>query len=210
MSSRFSIYCVLIVMLLLYIFIIHSAGKQLVKNDVKVDGDAIIVLMGNIPDRLLETVDIYMNGYSNKVILVEEYMGAYKQLKDRGADITSNTVQFCKAAVDLGIPPENITILPGDARSTQMESLIIREYLKNQNTIDTLLLVSSAFHTRRATMIFKSAFRKAGISATVVSCPSKYSSFNADKWWKNREDIQKVLSEYLKIANFLLFEKNKL
>ncbi|HDZ42113.1 MAG TPA: YdcF family protein [Bacteroidetes bacterium] len=210
MRARLIFFCALTLILIFYAVILRSAGTWLVKDDMVVNGDAIIVLMGNIPDRVLETVDIYEKGYGNKVLVVEENMGAYKELRERGADIISNTRQFCMAAFDLGISPDDIVILPGQATSTQMESTIIRDYLKAKPHIDTLLLVSSASHTRRAAMIFKSAFNKAKMPVTVVSCPSQYSGFNAAGWWKNREDIQKVLLEYLKIANFLVFDRHNL
>ena len=101
-------------------------------------------------------------------------------------------------------------ILPGDATSTQMEAEIVRDYLATKPGIETLLLVSSAHHTRRASMIFKAALKPLEHPVSVYCSPSSYTAFCAEKWWKNREDIQDVLTEYLKIGNFVLFERRKL
>jgi hypothetical protein len=59
-------------------------------------------------------------------------------------------------------------------------------------------------------MIFEKAFRKQGMNIVVQSSPSKYSSYTGIGWWKNKEGIQTVLMEYLKMGNFWLFEGKRL
>jgi uncharacterized SAM-binding protein YcdF (DUF218 family) len=182
----------------------------LVKQDDPIHADAIVIPMGSFADRTLQAADLFLHGLARKVIIVEENMGAYKTLKTRGVRITSNTRRVRNYLISLKVPADSIIILPGDATSTQMETIIIREYLANDPDIDTICVVSSAPHTRRASMIFISAFRKAGMQVQVISSPSSYTNFDADKWWKSREGIQTVLLEYMKIANFVLFERREL
>lgn len=188
----------------------RNAGTWLVKRDTPVRADALIMLMGSIPDRVLEASDLYHAGYADKVIIVEESMGAYHVLEARGAHIISNTQQCRNASIALGIPEESIVVLPGDARSTQQEAIIVREYMKARPGIDTILLVTSSNHTRRASMIFEKAFKKSGMQIVVYACPSKYSKFNVEGWWKRKEGIQVVLFEYVKMINFWLLEKHRL
>jgi uncharacterized SAM-binding protein YcdF (DUF218 family) len=83
----------------------------------------------------------------------------FKPLEARGAHIISNTSHVLNALVTLKILADSIIILSGDATSTQMEAMIIGLYLADNQGNDTLLLVTSATHTRRASMIFKTAFR---------------------------------------------------
>ena len=180
------------------------------KKDANVHADALVMLMGSIPDRVLETCDLYNAGYADKLILVEESMGAYRELKARGATIISNTQQCRNALMALGVPAGKIIILPGDARSTQEEAMIVREFLKTGPDIDTVLLVTSADHSRRAGTIFNNAVERSGLNVVIVSCPSKYSRFSGKSWWKSKEDIQKVLMEYIKSASFFLIEKRRL
>ncbi|MFO7851438.1 MAG: YdcF family protein [Bacteroidota bacterium] len=210
MKSKVYLISAFFIILILYFTAGWNAGQWLVKEDSQLEADIIIILMGNIADRVLQVADLYKQGLAGKVIMVEESMGPYHKLKKRGVNIVNNSSQSQNALVNLGVPGDSIIILPGDATSTQMEAVILRNYLKNKPDIDTLLLVSSASHMRRASMIFKAAFRKAEMPMHVVSCPSKYSGFNADKWWRSKEDVQKVFMEYLKIANFLVFERRGL
>jgi uncharacterized SAM-binding protein YcdF (DUF218 family) len=188
----------------------QQAGTWLVKNDTPNHADAMVILMGNIPDRVLQAADLYKEGVAGKVIIVEESMGSFKKLEERGAHIISNTAQAQNAAISLGIPADSISILPGDARSTQQEALLVREYLSKTPGIHTLLLVTSAEHTRRASVIFTKAFSKAGMQVKVFSSPSKYTNFRATGWWKHKEEIQAVLNEYVKLFNFWLFDRRKL
>ena len=70
--------------------------------------------------------------------------------------------------------------------------------------------MASSSHTRRAQMIFNAAFSTLEDPPELYCSPSSYSGFNAERWWKSRENIQSVVFEYLKMTSFLLFEKRKL
>jgi uncharacterized SAM-binding protein YcdF (DUF218 family) len=86
---------------------------------------------------------------------------------------------------------------------------VVRDYLTDSASADTILLVSSASHLRRASLIFKAALNESA-PVYVGSSPSAYSSFNPDKWWRRKEDVQNVLSELVKIVSFRLVEQRKL
>lgn len=187
----------------------RRAGKWLVKENTPVRADAMVLLMGNFPDRVLHAVDLYRSGTAGKVLIAEESMGPFSTLEARGAEILSNTEQARNASVALGVPPGSIIVLPGEARSTMDEAIIIRNYINSMPDTDTLLLVSSASHMRRASMIFNAAFRKSDRPVYIACSPSSYSGFNPEKWWRNREEVQAVMYEYIKIVSFVLFERRK-
>ena len=63
---------------------------------------------------------------------------------------------------------------------------------------------------RRASMIFKAAFRDADMPVFIGCSPSTYSDFDAKYWWRGKEDIQTVISEFVKMASFVMFEKRDL
>ena len=166
--------------------------------------------MGSVADRVLETADLYNQKISGRVIIVVESMGAYKALEARGVHLISGTVQVRNALCALGIPSDSITLLPKDAQSTQDEAITVRDYLSNQISIDTILLVSSAEHMRRATLLFEKAFKKKNLHVVVCADPSKYTSFRKKDWWKHKEEIQMVMGECIKLLNFWFFDIHKL
>lgn len=196
----------LLILISIYSISLLNAGSWLVKNDPPLHADAMEILMGSIPDRVLQAADVYKSGKSGKLIIVKENMLGLKVLEERGVHFESTTEQTREAAITLGIPSDSITILPGDTRSTMDEATVMKKYLSKNRSIDTLLLVTSSTHTRRASMIFKTAFIRSGIHATVLCSPSKYDGFDAKGWFKTKEGIQTVLSEYIKIADFLVFD----
>lgn len=211
MTLRFKVLFLAIFILLVLLFTggCRHTGEWLAREDVPPKADAMILLMGSFPERVLQAADLYHEGVTDRLIIVYESMGAYQALEERGAKVIRTTQQARDAAVALGIPDSCITLLPGDARSTLDEALAIRDYLAGRLETDTLVLVSSPAHMRRAYMIFRIVLHSSGINAYIGCSPSKYSSFKAERWWRRKEDIQSVLSEWLKILSFIFIEKGK-
>lgn len=211
-TTRRRIYILLVVFVLLVMAVgsCRKAGSRLIKADHPASADVMVMLTGSISDRVLQTADLYSEQVAGKVWIVEEAMGAYRALEERGVQLISNTTQSRSAMIKLGIPADSIRILPGDAASTRMEAEIVRSYLRTQTGIDTLLIVTSPEHTRRAYKIFKAAFKNLEEPPVVYCSPSTYTDFNAEKWWKSKEDIQEVVKEYMKLTNFVLFERRAL
>jgi uncharacterized SAM-binding protein YcdF (DUF218 family) len=211
MRKYFLFFCGILFLLLL----LHSAGcrhtgRWLAKEEVPSHADAIVLLMGYYPERVLQATDLYHQGVADDLIIVYENMGPYQVLEARGASVIRTTEQARDAAVSLGIPDSCITMLPGDARSTLDEAVAVRAYMADKPWLDTLLLVSSPAHMRRSYIIFRTVLHKSGINAYIGTGPSYYSSFNPDKWWRRREDVQTVLSEWVKLLAFTMFEKGKI
>ena len=197
-------------LLAVYVGGCRRAGGWLVKKDMPEHADAMVLLMGNFPERVLQAADLYQAGKAERLIIVEESMGAYRGLEERGVSIISKTAQARDAATSLGMPGDCITVLPGDARSTLTEAVIVREYLARNPDIDTLILVSSPSHMRRASLIFRKTLSDLDRQIYVGCSPSAYSDFNTGKWWRQKEDIQDVVSEYLKIVSFVIIERKNL
>jgi uncharacterized SAM-binding protein YcdF (DUF218 family) len=188
----------------------RKAGLWLVKEDIPVHADVTVMLMGNIPDRVLQVADLYNRGISGKIWMVEDSFEGYRTLEERGVKVISNCTRARQAMIELGIPKDSIVIIPGDAVSTQMEVVKVSEFLDSKPEINSVLIVSSASHMRRASVIFTYAFRQLEHPVAVYSCPSSYSRFYASRWWKNKEDIQHVVIEYMKLGNFYLFDSKEL
>lgn len=202
---------VLVALSAAYIGGCRRAGTWLVKESVPSHADALVLLMGNFTDRVLKTADLYRSGIADRVIIAEESMGGYKGLTDRGVKIISHTSQAVSSLVALGVPADSITILPGDARSTLDEAVIVRDYIGTNPGLDTLILVSSPYHLRRSSVIFGKAFKEAGLTVfTGTSGSGTYTGFDADRWWRSKEDIQHVLTEVIKIGSFVTVEGRRL
>jgi uncharacterized SAM-binding protein YcdF (DUF218 family) len=192
---------VVLVILLLAVGSCRKAGIWLLRSDHPQHADAMIMLMGGIDDRVPQAADLYRDKVAGKVWIVEA---------ESGGDIINYNQLANELLVERGVPEDSIVTLPGGASSTRMEAGIIRDYLATLTHVDTLLLVTSPSHSSRAYKIFKAAFLPLERPVVLYSCSSHYSDYNARRWWRNGTDIERVVTEYMKMVNFYLFERGEL
>ena len=187
-----------------------SLGSFLVAEDEPQKSDIMVVLMGSGPDRMLGAVDLYKQGYADEIVMVRNMVSGYDLGVSQGVKIPHDTDIAREVAVQQGVPEEKVTVLPGDALSTQDEAIAVREYLKSEPDIDSLIIVTSKSHSERAKKIFVKAMSSLDREINVLSCPTEYDDFNAEKWWQNREDLKHGALEYLKLFHFYLREQFEL
>jgi uncharacterized SAM-binding protein YcdF (DUF218 family) len=192
-----------VILLALLAVFFRYAGILIVAEDSPEKADLIIVLMGSGPDRVLGAVDLYEEGYAPCILMVENWEPGYELLESRGVKVPRDAEIEAMVGTQLGVPEEAFIILPGDARSTQDEALIISRYLQDNPQIDKILLVSSKYHSQRSAIIFRWVIE----DAKVLSCPTPYDGFDADSWWRTRQDAKSVVMEYAKLANFYLLDR---
>jgi uncharacterized SAM-binding protein YcdF (DUF218 family) len=124
-----------------------SLGNYLVAEDEPQQSDIIVLLMGSGPDRMLGAVDLYKQGYADEIVMVRNMVRGYDLVMSQGVKIPHDTDIAKEGAVQLGVLEEKITVLPGDALSTQDEAISVREYLKSEPDIDSLIIVTSKSHS---------------------------------------------------------------
>jgi len=195
------------IILLIILVFFRYGGEFLVAEDNlgDIDNAAIVLLMGSIPDRVLGAFDLYDEGKGNKILMVRSKLIGYEELQDRGVSIPGGVDISKIVLLELGVADDDITILAGEAQSTKDEALVIRDYLVDRSEIDKLLLVTSKFHSQRSKFIFKKALGNLDIE--ILSAPTPYDPFKARGWYMDREDLQSVVTEYLKMIHFFLLEQ---
>jgi uncharacterized SAM-binding protein YcdF (DUF218 family) len=201
---------VILVVVALIRLSLPSLGDYLVAEDEPQPSDIIVLLMGSGPDRMLGAVDLYTQGYAGEILMVRNMVRGYDLVVSQGVKIPHDTDIAREVAVQLGVPVEKITVLPGDALSTQDEAIAVREYLKNEPDIDSLIIVTSKSHSGRAKKIFVKAMSSIDREIKILSCPTEYDDFNADRWWKDREDLKRGALEYLKLMHFYVKDQFEL
>lgn len=205
MNRKYFLLIVSVLFLVMGTYFFLNAGNWLIVKDPLKKADAIVVLMGGPGDRVLETNDIYSASFSDLIIFVETDEPSRMDLESRGVILHGDADKSKNIAVQLGIPDSVIVILPGAANSTFDEAKIVREYIDNNN-MKSIILVTSSYHIRRASMIFNYELSKSENQIEVIRHPSKYSHFDGEHWWRERESRKKVVLEYLKLIQFLLFD----
>jgi len=201
---------ILLGLLMLGRFSLPWLGRVLVAEDEPQKSDLIVALMGSGPDRMLGAVDLYNEGYADTILMVRNNVRGYNLVRDMGVSIPHDSELMKMVAVQLGVPEDDVIILPGDALSTQDEARHVRDYLIEHGDIDSIIIVTSKYHSGRAKKIFEKTFESLDNDLRVLSCPSEYDDFDADEWWKSREDLKRGIQEYMKLTVFCLYEQFRL
>jgi uncharacterized SAM-binding protein YcdF (DUF218 family) len=209
-KKLFTTVIVILVVVALIRLSLPSLGNLLVAQDEPQPSDIIVLLMGSGPDRMLGAVELYQSGYADEILMVRNMVRGYDLVVSQGVKIPHDTDIAKEVAVQLGVPEERIIVLPGDALSTQDEAIQVRKYLKGEPDIDSLIIVTSKSHSGRAKKIFVKAMSSIDREIKILSCPTDYDDFNAEKWWKNREDLKRGALEYLKLIHFYVKEQFEL
>jgi len=191
-SLRYKFITFLLVLLILVAltrnFWLTAIGQALIFDEGPAKAQIAVVLAGDPwGQRLIKGAELVREGYVPQV-LVSGPPGLYE------ANEADAAIQF---AVRKGYPAGIFVPLHHDASSTQAESIVVLDWLKQHN-IQSFLLVTSDFHTARAHRIFlaEEKQRGGGPSMRVVAAGDHY--FKATAWWQSREARKTVFFEWTK------------
>jgi uncharacterized SAM-binding protein YcdF (DUF218 family) len=180
---------------LLYVshgFVLEKAGKFLYFKDELKPADVIVILAGEETERVEYGVKLFKEGWArkDKIILA----GGPLVWKYTWASLMK------EHAISLGVP-KNAILLEDKSTSTEEDALFTKEIL-NKYKYKTFILVTSPYHSRRATRIFRKIM---GNEIKLISAPAEKSWFRFNKWWERRRDRARVLDEYSKFMWLWIF-----
>jgi uncharacterized SAM-binding protein YcdF (DUF218 family) len=173
-------------------FIFEKAGKYLYYKDEMKPADVIVVLAGEETERVEHGVELFKEGWArrDKIILA----GGPLVWKYTWASLMK------EQAIFLGVPKDAI-LLEDRSRTTEEDARFTKEIFKKYG-YKSCILVTSPYHSRRATKIFREVMAD---KITVISAPAEKSWFSFDEWWERRRDRAKVLDEYSKFIWLRIF-----
>ncbi len=187
--------------------LLKAIGAFLVVDQSPEPADAIVVLPGSFPDRILEAVDLYDAGFAPEIVLCREPENpGFRTLRERGASVPRIYENNVSVAMQLGVPAASVTVLQRAAGSTFTEARVVLQYLADRGA-NSMLLVTSKFHTRRAGAIYR---HLAGGAIKVITRPARDGGFDPASWWHDRMSIRRLLIEYQKLALFQLYDRWKI
>lgn len=107
--------------------------------------------------------------------------------------------------IELGVPDAAIEILPrSPGGGTVWEAELMAEIAQNRS-IGSILLVTSAYHSRRTLWTFEKVFAAKGVGCILGMSSASPGAHEppAFDWWLHRRGIRLVGSEYVKMAYYL-------
>lgn len=165
--------------MLLMTLIVLASMKQYARNEmVEMDPlrktDAMVLLIGDPIQRAPAAIEYYHQGLSPMILFREVVPKEHEPIPEH--------VELVQILEGADIPSEAIQVLDKRVNSTLDEAMCICDYIRSQEDISSILLVTSKYHSGRAKRIFEEAFRQADLPVTVVSAPTSHDSFSQEEW----------------------------
>jgi uncharacterized SAM-binding protein YcdF (DUF218 family) len=177
-----------------------GAHLLIVKSEIS-SADAIVVMSGSSTH--LERADwaakLYREGRAPVVILTDDRLIAGWDRKEE-----RNPYFYELAARELvkrGVPQSKIQVVPDIALGTYEESLGVRDYA-SAHQLKRLLIVTSAYHTRRTLWSLRHACEGSGIEIGIDSPPPGWQTPAPSRWWWRRWGWKVVAGEYVKLVYY--------
>lgn len=163
--------------------------------------DAIVVMSGasNFVERTHVAAQLYSEGKSDKVLLTNDNLkGGWLSSEQRNPFFYEQATWELER---LGVPDSKIEVLLPIVSSTQEEALAVRDYVESSTRIRSLLIVTSAYHSRRALRTFQRVLGDR-VKVGLVSAPPGWQTPGAASWWLSARGWRAVPNEYLKMVYY--------
>ena len=192
------LFLALILVLLSPLVAAFAAEMLIVKSNLAA-ADAVVVLSGSATfvERADWAAKLYREGRAPVVILTNDGLIT-------GWDGKRNPYFYELSAKRLqqqGVPADRIQLAPGQALGTYEESLLLRDYATSHN-LKRLLVVTSAYHSRRALWSMRHAFEGSGIEIGIDHPPTGWQTPSPWLWWSRRWGWRVVAGEYVKMIYY--------
>lgn len=183
---------------LLAIFCFLFVGDWLVSEDPLQKADAIAVLSGAMPLRVLEAAKLYREGYAPRVWLTHPD-GPGEELKSLGIPYTGEDAYNQQILEHQGVPAGAIETLDPSIRNTADEIAAISDFLAHSaSQTQTVIIVTSKVHTRRVRILWR---RLAPRQLHAIIRGASDDPFRPNHWWATTTDALDVVRELLGTLN---------
>jgi uncharacterized SAM-binding protein YcdF (DUF218 family) len=182
--------------------LIAWAGARALIVEVNVEQpQAIVVLSGSSAyvERTRAAAQLFAAGSAPKVILTNdnEHSG-WSSAEQRNPFFNELAVA---ELVRAGVPAENIELIPQTVSSTYDEARAVRDYAVARG-LRSLLIVTSAYHSRRALWAWRRAFSGSGVELGIKIAPVGAETPAPFVWWLQARGWRTVAAEYPKLIYY--------
>lgn len=197
---------ILALLILIWFFVAPFLAENLIVEKPVEKADIIFVLGGSATylERTDKAAELFKNGVTKKILLTDDgTRGGWSQTEQRNMPF----VELARRnLVAQGVPAENIEILKPETTGTIYEAKALTQLSKKEN-LRTILLVTSAYHTRRALRTFESEFAKENLPAEmgIVSAQTGRQTPPPSVWWLSVFGWQSVAGEYVKSVYYWIY-----
>ena len=206
MRKRYIAVVFLIALIGCWVAVAPFVADELVVNRPLEKADALLVLSGSSEfiDRTHEAADAFKKGIAPKIFLTNDgQQGGWSEAEKRNSYFVERA--FAEL-VNQGVPDKAIEILPTFVRGTDDEANLVVS-IAVEKKLNSIVLVTSPYHSRRASWIFERAVKNnsAALTVGVITPSENYRYPTRLNWWMSIYGWRSVGMEYVKFAYYWLF-----
>ena len=206
LSRRIKVLGFFLLLFLLWIFLAPFLATGLIVEKPLERADAILVLGGSHTylERTNKAAELYKKGTAAKIYLTDDgEQSGWSQAEQRNPWFVELAQ---KSLIANGVAPDDIEILQPNVSGTIDEARLLAGKAKQAN-LKSILIVTSAYHTRRALATFERAFAENNLSTELgIAAVSPGIQTPAPRfWWLSAFGWQIVAGEYVKSLGYWLY-----
>ena len=189
--------------ILIWPFAAWAGAKYLITEAPLDKADAIVVLGGSATykERTHEAARLLFEGRSPSILITNDNQrGPWSSADQRNLYYYERSFEELEK---FGVPSQSIDLLVTPVTSTYEEAQVVKEYAQ-QRGLHSILIVTSAYHSRRALWVFSKVFRDTGISIGLTSVPPGEQTPPAATWWLSARGWKLVPVEYVKMVYYMI------
>ena len=185
----------------LWVVVAWAAAKFLIVSSPIAQADAIVVLGGSAVyrERTKRAAEFYRQGLAGRIVLTND------NLRGEWSSAEQRNPFFYERARDnllaLNVPADRVEVVPATVDGTFAEAIAVRQYAE-ANKLRSLLLVTSAYHSRRVAWTFQKVFAATGIEIGVQAVETGEETPPPLTWWLHARGWQMVAGEYVKYVYY--------
>lgn len=190
--------CVVTVALAVWSLVAWAAARALVVREELERADALVVMSGSADyaERAAEAVRLFREGRAPVILLTDDgQRGPWSDEEQRNPFFHERTRAELRRA---GVPDEAVLLLAGTVTGTREESALLRQEADARG-LRSLLVVTSAYHTRRALRTLRAAFDGSGVRLGMEPAGEAPGAL----WWLGATGWRNVAGEYFKTVYYL-------
>lgn len=203
-TRSFKLITAILLIFLAWILFAWLLAERLIVEKPLTRADAILILGGSSTyiERTQKAALVYKQGIAPKIILTDDGARAGWSRTER-----RNTpfVELAKQSlIAQGVAEDNIEIITPNGSGTIYEAQFLRDKLKETGW-KSILIVTSAYHTRRSLWTFEREISDENIEIGIASPPPGQQTPPPFLWWLTPFGWEVVAGEYVKSLYYWVY-----
>lgn len=190
----------IILMLVFFILsrdILCKLGEFLILDKKPEKSDVVVVLNTDVEyyPRLIEAAAIYNKGVADKIVINgNRKTDILRALESKGFELCCHWCENRLRILSLlGVPRDSVICISAeDAYDTISEANSVGKELVRMG-YSRILITTSKYHTRRASLIWEKQF---GENFSISTVSAKTDPYDPHGWWKEGRQLRWVMAEY--------------